>query len=668
MAPGTGFVTNPDEELAAALFLRERSGRALHWCKAATGHDVRAASQAIGNWSIRNGERRAMSLSSRMSVLVTLLLAVPPLSAASAKERLIWEQANANPQFRLYLSDPGGNDERPFLPGPESNYNPSFSTDGQWIIFTSERFGSADIFRAHPDGSGLERLTDSPAMEDQGALSPDGRQLAFVSTRNGGKANIWLLEIGKKARAFNLTKSQGGNFRPSWSPDGKWIAFSSDRETHRMRYLRGASPAWELMQTTAIYIVHPDASGLRRLTPLQGSAGSPKWSRDGRRVLFEQIADMNEMREFRSRTEIVSIDIGTGAREVHTDGTKYVWCPSYVSDNEIGYGLGGPTERTVSEAGKLYFVGTSVAYSSGRKGPTGAENPSWSPDGSFLVYDRNTPIKQSWIEVSKSRDPRYELIGGEAFRLPSVTFTPDGRHFIYTSEQQINMAGWDGPGSHVIFDGSPNDRVLGTGVELSADGQTLAFGIRSSKYPEEAGKVAVVNSDGSHFRVVATQHDGPGFSSLSPDGKKIVFSDSVQHPVRVEEGLRIASLSDGKTTRLTNGWDNTPVWSPLGDRIAFTGFETGDFEIYTIRPNGTGLRQLTHTHGNDSHPVWSPDGKWIAFLSSRMGWKDESLLPWHGPQTYGEIFVMRSDGTEVRQVTDNQWEELVLAWAPPAPD
>jgi TolB protein len=76
------------------------------------------------------------------------------------------------------------------------------------------------------------------------------------------------------------------------------------------------------------------------------------------------------------------------------------------------------------------------------------------------------------------------------------------------------------------------------------------------------------------------------------------------------------------------------------------------------------LRQLTHTHGNDAHPVWSPDGQWIAFTSSRMGWKDEALLPWHGPQTYGEIFVMRADGTDIRQVTDNQWEEAASAWIP----
>jgi Tol biopolymer transport system component len=593
-------------------------------------------------------------------------LACPAHSSEAPKERIVWIQANSNPAFGLYLSKSDGSSERPFLAGSASNYNPSFSSDGRWIVFTSERFGSADVFRVHPDGSGLERLTDSPAFDDQGALSPDGRTLAFVSTRDGGTANIWLLTIGTKARALNLTQNLAGNFRPSWSPNGEWIAFSSDRDIHRTRYIRGASPAWELMQRTAIYIIHPDGSGLRRLTALSGSAASPKWSRDGSRLLFEQVVDMEALRRMQTRTQIVSLNIETGARDVLTDGKQYVWSPSYADGTEIGYGIGDPREKTRSSAGKSFFIGTSIAFISGRKGPIGAENPSWSPDGSLLVYDKNLPTEQTRVQTSPSRDVRYELIGGAAFFHSSVTFAPDGKHFIYPTEHQLVLADWGGTSSRVIFDGSADERALGTEAELSADGSTVAFGIWKSKHPEELGQFAVVNTDGSHFHVVST-HDSDvhGYFSLAPDGSKVVYADSIQDGVRVEKGLRILSFVDGKLVTLTSGWDNTPVWSPHGNLIAFTGFETGDFEIYTIRPNGTGLRQLTHAHGNDSHPIWSPDGEWIAFVSSRMGWKDEALLPWHGPQSYGEIFVMRSNGTDVRQLTDNQWEELPLAWVPP---
>jgi len=68
----------------------------------------------------------------------------------------------------------------------ESGLHASFSSNGRWIIFTSERAGSADIYRVHPDGSGLERLTSDPAYEDQAALSPDGSTLAFSPRAEAG--------------------------------------------------------------------------------------------------------------------------------------------------------------------------------------------------------------------------------------------------------------------------------------------------------------------------------------------------------------------------------------------------------------------------------------------------------------------------------------------------
>lgn len=72
--------------------------------------------------------------------------------------------------------------------------------------------------------------------------------------------------------------------------------------------------------------------------------------------------------------------------------------------------------------------------------------------------------------------------------------------------------------------------------------------------------------------------------------------------------------------------------------------------------------QLTHTTGNDAHVGWSPDGERLVFTSSRMGFKDEVLYTDGAPQPYGEIFVMHYDGTEVEQLTDNQWEDGGPTW------
>jgi Tol biopolymer transport system component len=92
----------------------------------------------------------------------------------------------------------------------------------------------------------------------------------------------------------------------------------------------------------------------------------------------------------------------------------------------------------------------------------------------------------------------------------------------------------------------------------------------------------------------------------------------------------------------------------------------GFFQICTIHPDGNGFVQLTHVKGNEAHVAWSPDGERLLFTSSRMGFKDEALYT-NNPQPYGEIFVMRYDGTGVEQLTDDQWEEGVPAWQPKMP-
>jgi TolB protein len=87
------------------------------------------------------------------------------------------------------------------------------------------------------------------------------------------------------------------------------------------------------------------------------------------------------------------------------------------------------------------------------------------------------------------------------------------------------------------------------------------------------------------------------------------------------------------------------------------------YDIFTIHPDGTSLRRLTNGNGNDAHMSWSFDGESITFASSRMGFKDEVAYT-DAPQPYGEIFVMRYDGTRVEQLTDNQCEEGTPGWEP----
>jgi Tol biopolymer transport system component len=116
-------------------------------------------------------------------------------------------------------------------------------------------------------------------------------------------------------------------------------------------------------------------------------------------------------------------------------------------------------------------------------------------------------------------------------------------------------------------------------------------------------------------------------------------------------------------TTLTEGYDNFPLRSPRGDLSMFSRVVDNDYEIYTIKPDGTGVRRLTSAPGNDAHQGWSPDGEHIVFASARLGFKDEAIYT-NAPQPYGEIFAMRYDGSELQQLTDNQWEEGTPAWQP----
>jgi TolB protein len=563
------------------------------------------------------------------------------------------------PQIFVAASD--GTGQHPLLSNPDNDYDATWSPDGKSIVFTSERNGSADLFHVNADGSGLKALTQDPAYDDQAAFSPDGRKLVFVSTREGGTANLWILDLAS-LRAQRLTTGTGGNYRPSWSPDGKWIAFSSGRGKP-MPFSEGR---WERLQLADLYIVHPDGSGLKQIPVQQDFCGSPKWMADSRHIVTycmtaqQTLANRIASPAPGNDTHLISVDTTSGAStEMPAAGVKIN--PSPLGPSEIGY-----IRKDTLDPG--------IEYLSGGHGPRGAiRTASWSPDGKFVVFHKQVAGTPTGLQKAFSKNSQYDLEIATG-TLPS--FNPSGTQFVTTgfpngraSLSAITVTTVQTGVSQIVYRDKTSNALAGS---WSPDGSKILFGIgpfaaffdgfhseflNPADRPEGGANVALVNADGTGFQELTAAEGNNAFPSFAPDGKHFVYRTFS----RDGNGLRVMDLTSRAVTNLTDGYDNFPLWSPRGDLIVFARLAGGTYDIYTIKPDGSSLKRLTNGKGNDAHMTWSPDGEHIAFASSRMGFKDEVVYT-DAPQPYGEIFVMRSDGTDVQQLTDNQWEDGAPGW------
>jgi TolB protein len=585
-----------------------------------------------------------------------LLLAATGLLLAQP-ETIVFTRLGPS-QTRLFVSNADGTAERPLLNADSLDYNPVWSRDGQWIVFTSERNGSADLYRVNPDGTGLQRLTANPAYDDQADFSPDGQKLVFVSTRADGTADLWIRDLSTN-RETPLTSGRGGDFRPAWSPDGKWIAFSSDRGTKVKR--DGGGQWWVQLQLADIYIIHPDGSALKRLTNSGNFCGGPRWTRDSSHVIgyclsgeetfaYRSASDATDeaLRRMgrvplRGNTKLVSIDVATLEQTTITGRPGIKSFPAVLNDGEIAY------VRKDTD-------GRGISYNSTEKGgPLGmVRSPSWSPDGKRVVYHKLLDLTPPSWQKAWSRNPSYDLVTTNTF----PAFDPSGKRLIATSDNNTLIQIETGRNvAQTVF---RQEGKLAQSADWSPQGDAILFGLgQYFRNRAQGAQVAMIKPDGSGLREITSGVNNNGFPSYAPDGKRFVYRTFGPEG----QGLRVMNLEDGHVTKLTQDYDNFPRWSPRGDVIMFVRRLEDSFVIFTITPDGKRLKRLTDPGSDDSHGTWSPDGEWIAFSSARMGFKDEALNT-DSPQPYGEIFVMRYDGTRVQQLTDNQWEEGTPAWLP----
>jgi TolB protein len=139
------------------------------------------------------------------------------------------------------------------------------------IAFSAGAHPHEDVYVVNADGSGLRRLTDDPGADFDPSWSPDGRRIAYRHESGGGDstAEIYVMNANGSHRR-NLTRRPGQDHSPAWSPDGRRIAFASVRG--------GPMPS--------IWVMNADGSKQRRVSRVSGEY--PAWSPDGRKLAFDR--------------------------------------------------------------------------------------------------------------------------------------------------------------------------------------------------------------------------------------------------------------------------------------------------------------------------------------------------------------------------------------------
>jgi Tol biopolymer transport system component len=171
----------------------------------------------------------------------------------------------------LYELDIGSGRMSPVAPHPRHDFLATYSTDGRWILFNSYRTGRSDIYAVPRDGGEPVRLTDSDSYEAHAAFSPDSKTILFHRDVGDGNYDIFRMDFATRT-VVPFISGPGEQSYPSWSPDGRFVAFASD--------------AGEPPGKTDIYVADAAGGVITRVTQHPGYNAYPSWSRDGRWLYF----------------------------------------------------------------------------------------------------------------------------------------------------------------------------------------------------------------------------------------------------------------------------------------------------------------------------------------------------------------------------------------------
>jgi TolB protein len=174
--------------------------------------------------------------------------------------------------------------------------------------------------------------------------------------------------------------------------------------------------------------------------------------------------------------------------------------------------------------------------------------------------------------------------------------------------------------------------------------------LRGSVAFSRGGDIWIADADGSHARRVTRTRGPQDDPTWSPDGRTLAYRDA-HRGYNMNDEIYTVDAGGASARNLTRTPFNewSPAWSPNGKLIAFYASE-----LYVMRPDGRDVRQVTQVEGE--YPAWAPDGRRLVFMSAQPGTR--------GNNPNYDIFVVNVDGTGLKQLTDWPGEDGWPAWSP----
>lgn len=495
---------------------------------------------------------------------------------------------------------PAAPDARPML------YDPAISPDRSEIAFVS----GGDIWTVPAAGGEARLLVSHAATESRPLYSPDGRKLAFVSTRTGnGDVYVLTFATGTLAR---ITWDDGLDQLDAWSPDGRWLYFTSARGD-----IQGMNDVWRVsseggtpMQVSADRYSNefwsaPSPDG-QTLAITARSTLTGQWWRRGHSHLDE--AEIWLVRDLdRPRYERVS-----------AGGTKDAW-PMWGADRRTLYFVrdqnGVQNVWTRAANGDLRPV---TRFTAGR-----VLWPSISADGGAIAFERDFRIWALDPASGETREVPIALRGTSAAptgghlrvseTISELALSPDGRKVAFAARGEVFAASAkDGGDAARVTSTAARERQL----KWLPDSRQLLY------VSDRAGYAQLFLYDFANRTETALTNDPRGDLDpmVAPDGRSVAFARGGRELVVVDVAARrVRVLATGFFDRLPFTSELGVAWSPDSRWIAYLSADGAMFNTVFVVPAAGGQARavsfLPNVFGNTV--AWSPDGKYLLFDTSQ---------------------------------------------------